>query len=110
MPKENQSCLKLTPIRDGAGTGIWQKWQLMGISYSGMLSAILKAAKERYGLGITEKIEISCKLPDGARRKSPTECAAEFEEEVETNSSLKSETKTEQSVYSDQSEAVQALE
>ena len=31
------------------------------------------------------------KIPESARRKSPAECAAEFEEEVEANSSMDSE-------------------
>ena len=81
-----------------------------GISYSGMLAAILEAAKERYGLGITEKTEIPCKIPESARRKSPAECAAEFEEEVEASSSMDSEDDREQNVFSDPSEAVQAFE
>jgi D-alanine-D-alanine ligase len=81
-----------------------------GISYSGMLAGILEAAKERYGLGIKEKIEISCKMPESARRKSPAECAAEFEEEVEAKSSMTSEDNRDQSVFSDPSEAVQAFE
>ena len=81
-----------------------------GISYSGMLARILEAAKERYSLGITEKIDISCKLPESARRKSPAECAAEFEEEVEAKSSMNSEDNREKSVFSDPSEAVQAFE
>ena len=84
---------------------------LAGISYSEMLSAILEAAKERYGLGIAEKIEISCKLPESARRKSPAECAAEFEEEVEASSSMDSGDDREQSVFSDPSdETVQVFE
>jgi len=84
---------------------------LAGISYSEMLSAILEAAKERYGLGIAEKIEISCKLPESARRKSPAECAAEFKEEVEASSSMDSGDDREQSVFSDPSdETVQVFE
>ncbi len=75
------------------------------------LQAILEAAKERYGLGTAEKIEISCKLPESARRKSPAECAAEFEEEVEASSSMDSGDDREQSVFSDPSdETVQVLE
>ena len=82
-----------------------------GTSYSEMLEAILEAAKERYGLGIAEKIEISCKLPESARRKSPAECAAEFEEEVEASSSMDSGDDREQSVFSDPSdETVQVFE
>ncbi|MDQ1253142.1 MAG: D-alanine-D-alanine ligase, partial [Euryarchaeota archaeon] len=60
--------------------------------------------------GIIEKIDISCKLPESARRKSPAECAAEFEEEVESKSSMNSEDNREQSVFSDPSEAVQAFD
>jgi D-alanine-D-alanine ligase len=81
-----------------------------GISYSEMLAIILEAAKERYGLGAAEKIEISCKLPESARRKSPAECAAEFEEEVEAGGSMNSVDDREQSVFSDPSEVVQAFE
>jgi len=81
-----------------------------GISYSEMLAIILEAAKERYGLGAAEKIEISCKLPESVRRKSPAECAAEFEEEVEAGSSMNSVDDREQSVFSDPSEVVQAFE
>jgi D-alanine-D-alanine ligase len=81
-----------------------------GISYSGMLAAILEAAKERYGLGAAEKIDISCKIPESARRKSPAEFAAEFEEEVEASNSFNSKNDTEQSVFADPSEAVQAFE
>jgi D-alanine-D-alanine ligase len=80
-----------------------------GISYPQMLAAILEAAKERYGLGIAEKIENFCKTPESVRRKSPAEFAAEFEEQIEANNSIGSEDGNEQSVFSDTSETVQAI-
>jgi D-alanine-D-alanine ligase len=70
-----------------------------GISYPQMLAAILEAAKERYGLGAAEKIEIFRKTPEGIRRKSPAEFAAEFEEEIEANNSIDSEDRNEQNVF-----------
>ena len=69
------------------------------ISYSGMLAAIIEAAKERYGLGAAGKIEISRKIPETTPRKSPAECAAEFEEEVEASSSMDSENDSEEKCF-----------
>jgi D-alanine-D-alanine ligase len=80
------------------------------ISYSGMLAAILEAAKERYGLGAPEKIETFMKIPVISLRKSPDECAAEFEEEIEANNSMDTEDERKRSVFADTSETVQALE
>lgn len=75
-----------------------------------MLAAILEAARERCGLGTTEIIETSYKIPESAFIKSPAEYAAEFEEEIEANSSMNSEDDGEQSVFSDTSETIQAYE
>ena len=80
------------------------------ISYSGMLATIIEAAKERYGLEATGKIEIFKKMPESTPRKSPAECAAEFEEEVEANSSLDSENEGKRSVFSNASETINAFE
>lgn len=80
------------------------------ISYSGMLATIIEAAKERYGLEATGKIEIFKKMPENTPRKSPAECAAEFEEEVEANSSLDSENEGKRSVFSNASETINAFE
>jgi hypothetical protein len=80
------------------------------ISYSGMLAAIIEAAKERYGLGDAGKVELSRKIPEIISRKSPAECAAEFEEEIEANNCMDSENNPEESVYPDDSETVQVFE
>jgi D-alanine-D-alanine ligase len=80
-----------------------------GISYPGMLAAIIEAAKERYGLGTSENIEISKEIHEDVSRKSPAECAAEFEE-VEANSSMNSENSEEGEVFSNPSETVQVFE
>ena len=80
------------------------------ISYSGMLEAILEAAKERYGLETAGKIETPYGIPEGARRKSPAEFAVEFEEEVEASSYIDSEDDSEMSVFSDTYETVHAFE
>ena len=80
------------------------------ISYSGMLAAIIEAAKERYGLGTVGKIKTFRKISESAPRKSPAECAAEFEEEVEANSSMDSENNRKRGVFSDTSETVQVFE
>ena len=80
------------------------------ISYSGMLAAIIEAAKERYGLGTVGKMETSRKIPGTNPRKSPAECAAEFEEEVEANSSMDSENNRKRGVFSNTSETIQIFE
>lgn len=80
------------------------------ISYPGMLASIIEAAKERYGLGDAGKIEKCKKISESSLRKSPAECAAEFEEEVEANSSIDSENNRKRGVFSDTSETVQAFE
>ena len=59
---------------------------------------------------LQEKSRLPKKIPESARRKSPAECAAEFEEEVEASSSMDSEDDRERSVFSDTSETVQAFE
>ncbi|HWR26065.1 MAG TPA: methyltransferase domain-containing protein [Methanosarcina sp.] len=79
-----------------------------GISYPEMLAAIIEAAKERYGLGTSEPVEISKQINENALRKSPAECAAEFEE-VESNS-LGSEDNDEEDVFSNTPETVQVFE
>lgn len=79
------------------------------ISYSGMLTAIIEAAKERYGLEAAGKIEISKKIPESAPRKSPAECAAEFEEEVEASNSLDSDDRKRR-VFSNASETIDVFE
>ena len=79
------------------------------ISYSGMLAAIIEAAKERYGLGTTRKIELSRKMPETTSRKSPAECAAEFEEEIEA-SSMNSENDRKKSVFSNSPDTLQVFE
>ncbi len=80
------------------------------ISYSGMLATILEAAKERYNLGAAGKIETPYKVPESAPRKSPDECAAEFEEEVEATISMDCEDDSERNVFSDTSETMDAFE
>jgi len=80
------------------------------LSYSGMLSAILEAAKDRYGLGNAEKIEISRKISESVPRKSPVEYAAEFEDGIEAINSLDSENTGEPEAFSEISESIQAFE
>jgi D-alanine-D-alanine ligase len=80
-----------------------------GISYPGMLAAIIETAKERYGLGASENIEISKEIREDVRRKSPAECASEFEE-VEATSSMNSENSEDGEVFSNPSETVQVFE
>jgi len=79
------------------------------ISYSGMLAAIIEAAMERYGLGTTGEIELSRKMPETTSRKSPAECAAEFEEEIEA-SSMNSENDRKKSVFSNSLDTLQVFE
>ncbi|AKB76116.1 hypothetical protein MSLAZ_2855 [Methanosarcina lacustris Z-7289] len=79
------------------------------ISYSGMLAAILEAAKKRYGIGNCVKVELHKKIPGQAPRKSPAECAAEFEEEVEAKGSIESENDRKRNVFSNNSETIQVL-
>jgi D-alanine-D-alanine ligase len=80
------------------------------ISYSGMLAAIIEAANERYGLGAAGNLEPSRKIPETTPRKSPAECAAEFEEEIEARSCINSKNNRKKSVFSNNSETVQAFE
>ncbi len=80
------------------------------VSYSGMLAAIIEAAKERYGLGTVGKIEASRKMPEPTTRKSPAEYAAEFEEEIEANSSMDSENNRKRGSFPNTSETVQIFE
>jgi len=80
------------------------------ISYSGMLAAILEAAKKRCGLGAgVVKIELQRKVPERSPRKSPDEYAAEFEEEVEAKGSIESENDRKRNVFSGNSQTIQAL-
>lgn len=79
------------------------------VSYSGMLAAILEAAKKRYGIGIGGKAEFQKKVLAQSPRKSPAECAAEFEEEVEAKSSIESENNRKRNVFSSNSETIQVL-
>ncbi|AKB18910.1 MULTISPECIES: methyltransferase domain-containing protein [unclassified Methanosarcina] len=79
------------------------------ISYSGMLAAILEAAKKRSGIGTSVKVELHKKLSGQISRKSPAECAAEFEEEVEAKGSIESETDRKRNIFSGNSETIQAL-
>ncbi|MCQ1537015.1 methyltransferase domain-containing protein [Methanosarcina sp. KYL-1] len=81
-----------------------------GISYSGMLAAVLEAAKERYGLNrAAEKKETSAELPGKIPRKSPAEYAAEFEAELEGETPEGHESNRKRGVFSNTSESVQAL-
>lgn len=80
------------------------------ISYSGMLAAIIEAAKERYGFGTVGKIEVPRKMPETTTRKSPAEYAAEFEEEIEAKSSMDSENNRKRGSFSNTSETVQIFE
>jgi D-alanine-D-alanine ligase len=80
------------------------------ISYSGMLAAIIEAAKERYRLGTAGKVETFRKMPETTLRKSPAECAAEFEEEIEASDSINSENRRKKSVFSNTSETVNVFE
>jgi D-alanine-D-alanine ligase len=80
------------------------------ISYSGMLAAVIEAAKERYGLKAAGKAEFSGKMPETTPRKSPAECAAEFEEEIEASNSMDSKNNQEEAVFSDTSETIQVFE
>jgi D-alanine-D-alanine ligase len=79
------------------------------ISYSGMLAAVLEAAKKRYSIGSGGKAELQKKVPEQSSRKSPAECAAEFEEEVEAKGSIESENDRKRNVFSSSSETIQAL-
>ncbi|HII80812.1 MAG TPA: methyltransferase domain-containing protein [Methanosarcina sp.] len=79
------------------------------ISYSGMLAAIIGAAKKRYGIGTGGKVVLQRKVPGQSTRKSPDECAAEFEEEVEAKNSIDSEDDRKRNVFSRNSESIQAL-
>jgi D-alanine-D-alanine ligase len=79
------------------------------ISYSGMLAAIIGAAKRRYGIGIGGKVVIQRKAAEQPTRKSPAECAAEFEEEVEAKNSIESGDGRKRNVFSRDSETIQAL-
>ncbi|KKG07584.1 methyltransferase domain-containing protein [Methanosarcina sp. 2.H.A.1B.4] len=79
------------------------------ISYSGMLAAILEAAKKRYGIGTGVKAELHKQVPEQSPRKSPAECAAEFEEEVEAKGSIDSKNDRKRNVFSSNSETIQAL-
>lgn len=79
------------------------------ISYSGMLAAVIGAAKRRYGIGIGGKVVHQRKVPEQSTRKSPAECAAEFEEEVEAKNSIKSEDERKRDVFSRNSETIQVL-
>jgi D-alanine-D-alanine ligase len=79
------------------------------ISYSGMLAAIIGAAKRRYGIGLGGKVVLQRKVPEQSTRKSPAECAAEFEEEVEAKSSIESENGRKRNVFSSNSETIKAL-
>ncbi len=79
------------------------------ISYSGMLAAIIGAAKKRYGIGTGGKVVLQRKVPGQPTRKSPAECAAEFEEEVEAKNSVESENDRKRNVFSRNSESIQAL-
>ncbi len=80
------------------------------ISYSGMLAAILEAAKKRCGLGMgVVKVELQRKVSERSPRKSPDEYAAEFEEEVEAKGSIESENDRKRNVFSGNSQTIQAL-
>ena len=79
------------------------------ISYSGMLAAIIGAAKKRYGIGTGGKVVLQRKVSGQSTRKSPDECAAEFEEEVEAKNSIDSEDDRKRNVFSRNSESIQAL-
>ena len=80
------------------------------ISYSGMLAAIIEAAKERYGLGNDGKVELSRKMPEATPRKSPAEYAAEFEEEIEASNCMESGNNRKKNVFSNPSKTVHAFE
>jgi D-alanine-D-alanine ligase len=79
------------------------------ISYSGMLATIIGAAKRRYGLGIGGKVVLQRKVPGQSTRKSPAECAAEFEAEVEAKGSIDSENDRKRNVFSRNSETMQVV-
>jgi len=79
------------------------------ISYSGMLAAVIEAAKKRYSIGPGGKAELQKKVLEQSSRKSPAECAAEFEEEVEAKGSIESENDRKRTVFSSSSETIQAL-
>ncbi|MPM54958.1 D-alanine--D-alanine ligase [bioreactor metagenome] len=79
------------------------------ISYSGMLAAIIGAAKRRYGVGIGGKVVLQRKVSEQSTRKSPAEYAAEFEEEVEAKNSVESEDGRKRNVFSRDSETIQVL-
>lgn len=79
------------------------------ISYSGMLAAILEAAKKRCGIGTSVKIELQRKASERSPRKSPDEYAAEFEEEVEAKGPIESENDRKRNVFSGNSQTMQAL-
>ncbi len=64
-----------------------------------MLAAVIEAAKERYGLKAAGKAEFSGKMPETTPRKSPAECAAEFEEEIEASNSMDSKNNQEKAVF-----------
>ncbi len=79
------------------------------ISYSGMLAAVIEAAKERYGLKAAGKAEFSGKMPETTPRKSPAECAAEFEEEIEASNSMDSKITRKKLFFSTTSETITGL-
>ncbi|MDM7920176.1 MAG: hypothetical protein QUS12_13565, partial [Methanosarcina sp.] len=62
-----------------------------------------------YSIGIGGKVVHQRKVPEQSTRKSPAECAAEFEEEVEAKSSMESENERKRNVFSRNSETIQAL-
>lgn len=78
------------------------------ISYSGMLAAIIGAAKKRYGIGLGGKVVLQTKAGQSTR-KSPAECAAEFEEEVEAKSSIEPGNGRKRNVFSSNSETIKVL-
>ncbi|WP_332882057.1 D-alanine--D-alanine ligase family protein [Methanosarcina horonobensis] len=79
------------------------------ISYSGMLAAVIEAAKKRYGIGTGGKVVLQMKDREQSQRKSPAECAAEFEEEVEAKNSIESEDDRKRNIFSGSSETLRAL-
>ena len=68
-----------------------------------------RSCKERYGLKLPEKLNFR-KNAQTTPRKSPAECAAEFEEEIEASNSMDSKNNQEKAVFSDTSETIQAFE
>jgi D-alanine-D-alanine ligase len=79
-----------------------------GLSYSEMLAAIIETARERYGPRAAVKTSMKFQS-EKTRRKSPAECAAEFEEGVEAGSPAESGNNRKRNVFSNASETIQVI-